>query len=69
MGEGATLSAGIVIAHKSVPLPTVLESLWSAEEDRAKEIKGAAINDDKIIPAKDGFCFRVIYGGGNVLEA
>ena len=69
MGEGATLSAGIVIAHKSVPLPTVLESLWSAEEDRAKEMKGAAISDDKIITAKDGFCFRVIYGGGNVLEA
>jgi CRISPR-associated protein Cmr2 len=69
MGEGATMSAGIVIAHKSVPLPTVLESLWSAEEDRAKEMKGAAINPNKKIPAKDGFCFRVIYGGGNVLEA
>ncbi|MEG4230838.1 type III-B CRISPR-associated protein Cas10/Cmr2 [Microcoleus sp. Pol11C3] len=69
MGEGATLSAGIVIAHKSVPLPTVLESLWSAEEDRAKEMKGATINEEKKVPAKDGFCFRVIYGGGNVLEA
>jgi CRISPR-associated protein Cmr2 len=73
MGEGATLSAGIVIAHKSVPLPTVLESLWSAEEDRAKEMKGGGtiIREDEIkeIPPKDGFCFRVIYGGGNVLEA
>lgn len=72
MGEGATLSAGIVIAHKSVPLPTVLESLWSAEEDRAKEMKGAKItreDETEEIPAKDGFCFRVIYGGGNVLEA
>jgi CRISPR-associated protein Cmr2 len=102
MGEGATLSAGIVIAHKSVPLPTVLESLWSAEEDRAKEMKGASaprrvwekllilrlglrialvdesiahfifaifINYKTVIPPKDGFCFRVIYGGGNVLEA
>lgn len=69
MGKGATLSAGIVIAHKSVPLPTVLESLWSAEEDRAKEMRGATINEENKIPVKDGFCFRVIYGGGNVLEA
>ena len=58
MGEGATMSAGIVIAHKSIPLPTVLESLWTAEKERAKKI-----------PGKDGLCFRVIYGGGNVLEA
>ncbi|MBO1346044.1 MAG: type III-B CRISPR-associated protein Cas10/Cmr2 [Hormoscilla sp. GUM202] len=58
MGEGATISMGIVIAYKSVPLPTVLENLWVAEKERAKKI-----------PGKDGLCFRVIYGGGNVLEA
>lgn len=58
MGHGATLSMGVVIAHKSVPLPTVLETLWSAESDRAKEM-----------PNKNGLCFRVIYGGGNQLEA
>lgn len=58
MGKGATMSAGIVIAHKSVPLPTVLESLWTAEKERAKKL-----------PGKDGLCFRVIYGGGNILEA
>ena len=58
MGKKATMSAGIVIAHKSVPLPTVLESLWKAEGDRAKKISD-----------KDGLCFRVIYGGGNQLEA
>jgi CRISPR-associated protein Cmr2 len=58
MGTGATMSMGIVIAHKSVPLPTVLEQLWGAEKDRAKKI-----------PDKDGFCFRVIYGSGNTLEA
>jgi CRISPR-associated protein Cmr2 len=69
MGEGATMSAGIVIAHKSVPLPTVLESLWSAEEDRAKEMQGATISHNEKIEPKDGLCFRVIYGGGNVLEA
>lgn len=57
MGAGATMSMGIVIAYKSVPLPTVLENLWIAEKERAKKI-----------PGKDGLCFRVIYGGGNVLE-
>jgi CRISPR-associated protein Cmr2 len=58
MGRNATMSAGVIIAHKSVPLPTVLESLWEAESDRAKKITN-----------KDGLCFRVIYGGGNQLEA
>ncbi|NEQ32844.1 MAG: hypothetical protein F6K04_17880, partial [Leptolyngbya sp. SIO4C5] len=37
---------------------TVLENLWEAESDRAKEMVD-----------KDGLCFRVIYSGGNVLEA
>ncbi|KOP26846.1 CRISPR-associated protein Crm2 [Hapalosiphon sp. MRB220] len=58
MGAGATMSIGVVIAHKSVPLPTVLENIWSAEKERAKKL-----------PNKDGLCFRVIYGGGNTLEA
>jgi CRISPR-associated protein Cmr2 len=58
MGEGATMSMGIVIAYKSVPLPTVLESLWTAEKERAKKLAG-----------KNGLCFRVIYGSGNTLEA
>lgn len=58
MGNTATLSMGVVIAYKTVPLPTVLENLWTAEKDRAKEMHG-----------KDGICFRVIYGGGNILEA
>lgn len=58
MGEGATMSVGIVIAYKSVPLPTVLENIWEAEKERAKKLL-----------KKDGLCFRVIYGGGNTLEA
>ncbi|MGI2906705.1 type III-B CRISPR-associated protein Cas10/Cmr2 [Tolypothrix sp. VBCCA 56010] len=58
MGENATMSVGIVIAYKSVPLPTVLENIWQAEKERAKKL-----------PKKDGLCFRVIYGGGNTLEA
>lgn len=58
MGKTATMSAGIVIAHQSVPLPTVLENLWEAEAARAKAMH-----------RKDGLCFRVAYGNGNVLEA
>ena len=57
MGKNATMSLGIVIANKAVPLPTVLESLWDAEKIA------------KAMPGKDGLCFRVIYGGGNTLEA
>jgi CRISPR-associated protein Cmr2 len=56
MGQDATMSLGIVIANKAVPLPTVLESLWDAEKTA------------KAMPGKDGLCFRVIYGGGNTLE-
>ena len=58
MGRTATMSIGVVIAYKTVPLPTVLESLWEAEGDRAKGM-----------PGKNGLCFRVIYGNGNQLEA
>ncbi|MFM7424830.1 MAG: Cas10/Cmr2 second palm domain-containing protein, partial [Elainella sp.] len=67
MGKDATMSLGIVIAHKSVPLPTVLEKLWEAEKDRAKKMKGGPKGQNP--PAKDGLCFRVIYGSGNTLEA
>jgi CRISPR-associated protein Cmr2 len=66
MGEGATMSLGIVIAHKSVPLPTVLENIWEAEKERAKKLIG---DKNKNIPNKDGLCFRVIYSSGNTLEA
>ncbi|NJN13028.1 MAG: type III-B CRISPR-associated protein Cas10/Cmr2 [Richelia sp. RM1_1_1] len=70
MGKDATMSLGIVIAHKSVPLPTVLENIWEAEKDRAKKLLGGKYTKEQVIfPAKDGLCFRVIYGSGNVLEA
>jgi CRISPR-associated protein Cmr2 len=64
MGEGATMSFGIVIAYKSVPLPVVLNALWEAEKERAKKMRGTGE-----IPSKDGLCFRVLYGSGNCLEA
>jgi CRISPR-associated protein Cmr2 len=74
MGKGATMSLGVVIAHKSVPLPTVLEQIWSAEKERAKKMLGytqrqEGQDPEVIYPAKDGICFRVIYGSGNTLEA
>jgi CRISPR-associated protein Cmr2 len=74
MGGGATMSLGVVIAHQRVPLPTVLENLWSAEKDRAKALLGELRTQDtdkeaSPIPEKDGICFRVIYGSGNVSEA
>ncbi|MEO1297608.1 MAG: type III-B CRISPR-associated protein Cas10/Cmr2, partial [Cyanobacteria bacterium J06636_16] len=70
MGKGATMSMGIIVAHKSVPLPTVLENLWEAEKERAKKLLGGCPADaGPEIPPKDGLCFRVIYGSGNTLEA
>jgi len=75
MGKDATMSLGVVIAHKSVPLPTVLESIWDAEKERAKKLSSVkekrqdSLKDEIIYPNKDGLCFRVIYGSGNTLEA
>ncbi|MDT9186763.1 MAG: type III-B CRISPR-associated protein Cas10/Cmr2 [Limnospira sp. PMC 894.15] len=43
MGFGATMSLGIVIVDKSVPLPVALEALWEAESDRAKELSGGLL--------------------------
>jgi CRISPR-associated protein Cmr2 len=77
MGDGATMSLGIIVAHKSVPLPTVLENLWEAEKDRAKKMLGydseestGKTDEHKEKSCdKNGLCFRVVYGSGNVLEA
>lgn len=70
MGAGATMSMGIVVAHKSVPLPTVLENLWDAEKEKAKKLIGGNLSSlNGTIPAKDGLCFKVIYGSGNTSEA
>lgn len=70
MGEGATLSVGIAIAHKSVPLATALDAVWEAESDRAKQMRGS-LNPEQPenIPPKNGLCFRVLYSSGNSLEA
>ena len=65
MGNEATISFGLVMAHHSVPLAIALENLWQAEEE-AKDHK-YQINDE--IKAKDAVQVRVLYGNGNVLKA
>ena len=65
MGQDATISFGIVIAHHSVPLAIALESMWQAEEE-AKEHE--YFDEDKK-KGKDAVQVRVIYGNGNVLKA
>ncbi|MEM9543641.1 MAG: type III-B CRISPR-associated protein Cas10/Cmr2 [Cyanobacteria bacterium P01_E01_bin.42] len=72
MGKGATMSFGIVIAHKSVPLPAALDALWEAESDRAKKMPGSPKeieSDEPKYKPKNGLCFKVLYGSGNCLEA
>ena len=63
MGQDASISFGVVIAHHSVPLAIALESLWQAEAEAKAHfsVKG----DPKT--AKDAVQVRVLYGNGNQL--
>jgi CRISPR-associated protein Cmr2 len=63
MGEAATISFGIVIAHHSVPMAIALENLWSAEKEGAKKHKNLKGE------AKDAVQVRVLYGNGNSLQS
>ena len=60
MGKEATMSLGIVIAHKSVPLPTVLEKIWDAEKEGGKKMIGGVIDENNSITDKDGLCFPLM---------
>jgi CRISPR-associated protein Cmr2 len=62
MGNKATISFGIVIAHHSVPLALALENIWEAEAE-AKE----HISPD--LPKKDAVQVRALYSNGNILKA
>lgn len=71
MGNQATISFGIVIAHQSVPLAIALENLWAAEAG-AKEHQSI----DKIPSGvkkskyqKDAVQVRVMYQNGNISSA
>ncbi len=74
MGNQATVSFGMVIAHHSVPLAIALENLWDAESKAKKHHvyppdpkpgESEHSNNGK----KDAVQVRVIYGNGNVLKA
>jgi CRISPR-associated protein Cmr2 len=66
MGNRATISFGIVIAHHSVPLAIALENLWEAEDESKKHFYR---NTDGKKVAKDAVQVRVLYGNGNILKA
>jgi CRISPR-associated protein Cmr2 len=66
MGEAATISFGIVIAHHSVPLAIALENLWAAEDEAKKHNYRDAENKHQ---KKDAVQVRVLYGNGNSLQS
>lgn len=68
MGNKATISFGIIIAHHSVPLAIALENMWEAEEE-AKEHDYLKKGEKPEKQAKDAVQVRVIYGNGNILKA
>ncbi|MBR8829490.1 MAG: type III-B CRISPR-associated protein Cas10/Cmr2 [Gomphosphaeria aponina SAG 52.96 = DSM 107014] len=61
MGQKATVSFGVVIAHHSVPLGIALENLWEAE----KKAKDYDYQNKK----KDAVQVRVLFGNGNKIQA
>ncbi len=66
MGQKATISFGITIAHQSTPMAIALEHLWEAEASAKEHL--APPNDSKK-QAKDAIEIRVIYSNGNILRA
>ncbi len=62
MGEQATISFGVVMAHHSVPLAIALENLWEAEEAAKDHCSPTA-------QKKDAVQVRVLYANGNQLQA
>lgn len=62
MGNNATISFGIAIAHQSIPLAITLEHLWAAAAT-AKTHQSNPCNH------KDAVQVRLIYQNGNILSA
>lgn len=67
LGDGATISFGVVIAHHSVPLAIALGELWEAEAE-AKKHQYVRQSDAETLK-KDAVQVRVLYGNGNTLAA
>jgi CRISPR-associated protein Cmr2 len=68
LGEKATISFGVVIAHHSVPLAIALGEMWKAEA-KAKKHQYVDSSDPKNPITKDAVQVRVLYGNGNKLVA
>jgi CRISPR-associated protein Cmr2 len=70
MGQKATISFGMTIAHQSTPMAIALEQLWEAEASAKEHL---APPTDGEIPAKkrakNAIEIRVIYSNGNMLKA
>jgi uncharacterized protein YjiS (DUF1127 family) len=66
MGQKATISFGMTIAHQSTPMAIALEQLWEAEAS-AKEHQAPSQDGER--QAKDAIEIRVIYSNGNMLKA
>lgn len=62
LGHKATISFGVVIADRNVPMAIALENLWAAEAEAKAHLNAAG-------EAKDAVQVRVIYGNGNQLTA
>jgi CRISPR-associated protein Cmr2 len=62
MGNKATISFGIVIAHQSVPLAIALENLWAAEAQAKKHQSDNSIE-------KDAVQVKIIYQNGTILSS
>jgi CRISPR-associated protein Cmr2 len=72
MGQKATISFGITIAHQSTPMAIALEQLWEAEAGAKEHKYLVPLKDGEKKPevkAKDAIEIRVIYSNGNMLKA
>jgi CRISPR-associated protein Cmr2 len=66
MGNKATISFGVVIAHQSIPLSITLENLWAAEQKSKEHHCG---DSDLQVFKKDAVQVRVMYQNGNILTS
>ncbi|MEI8323915.1 MAG: type III-B CRISPR-associated protein Cas10/Cmr2 [Betaproteobacteria bacterium] len=66
MGDKATASMGVVVAHHSAPLSAVLRDLRAAESIAKNTAHGKRINEGKEEEDlnRDAFCLRVLKRGG-----
>jgi CRISPR-associated protein Cmr2 len=66
MGGGATISFGIVIADRGVPLAIALENMWEAEQGAKDHFCATLAPTER---QKNAVQVRVLYGNGNILKA